>query len=102
MASFPRETNTTPSSGTRARRHGSRRPSPGNMERTTVDRNENVSAQRKSSAHVTAEECREQARHCLQEANKVRANPGPYSAWLKIAERWLEVANSMKLKSSPV
>jgi hypothetical protein len=66
-----------------------------------VDRNENVSStseQRKSSTPATAEECREQARHCLQEANKVKAHAGPYSAWLKIAERWLEVANSMKLK----
>ena len=67
-----------------------------------MDRNENVSStserRKASNPPVTAEECREQARHCLQEANKVRANAGPYSAWLKIAERWLEVANSMKLK----
>jgi hypothetical protein len=69
-----------------------------------MDRNENVSTseQRKSSTPVTAEECREQARHCLQEANKVRAITGPYAAWLKVAERWLERANSMKQKGAPV
>ena len=66
-------------------------------------KNENVSTseQRKiTSTPVTAEECREQARHCMQEANKVKAHKGPYTAWLTLAERWLDLANSLKLKSA--
>jgi hypothetical protein len=35
---------------------------------------------------VTVEECREQARDCLQEANKAHAEPR--AAWLKLAARW--------------
>ena len=69
----------------------------------TVVKNENVSTseQRKiTSTPVTAEECREQARHCMQEANKVKAHRGPYTAWLTLAERWLDLANSLKLKSA--
>ena len=45
-------------------------------------------------AYLTAEECREHARHCLHESNKVRANLGPRAAWLSLAERWLEASNS--------
>ena len=46
-------------------------------------------------AYLTAEECREHARRCLQESNKVRANLGSRAAWLKLAERWFEASNNM-------
>ena len=45
---------------------------------------------------VTLEECRIQARHCLEESRKVLGSPGICSAWLKLAEHWLNMAEEGK------
>jgi hypothetical protein len=50
-------------------------------------------------AYLTAEECREHARRCLQESINVKANLGPRAAWLKLAERWLEASMAMSQRN---
>jgi hypothetical protein len=46
------------------------------------------------SSPVTVQECRNQARECLQKANKNHAEAR--AAWLKLAERWLEMAERIR------
>ena len=58
-----------------------------------------VSTPERKPAHVTVEECREQAHNCLQAANKAHAEPR--AAWLKLAEQWLEMANRIHRDLGP-
>ena len=46
-------------------------------------------------SRVTVEECRSQARYCMEESRKVLASPGICAAWLKLAEHWLNIADRL-------
>ena len=52
--------------------------------------------QRTDPLRVTVEECRIQARYCVEESRKVLGSPGICSAWLKLAEHWLDIAAERK------
>jgi hypothetical protein len=47
-------------------------------------------------SRVTVEECRIQARYCVEESRKVLGSPGICSAWLKLAEHWLNIAEERR------
>ena len=64
--------------------------SPKNMECATMNKNEQP-----GRAPLTAKECGEQARDCLREANRTHAEPR--AAWLKMAARWLDMADNIRL-----
>jgi hypothetical protein len=44
---------------------------------------------------VTVEECRIEVRYCVEEIRKVLASPGICSAWLKLAEHGLNIADRL-------
>ena len=46
-------------------------------------------------SRVTLEECRTQARVCVEESRKVLASPGICAAWLKLADHWLNIADRL-------
>jgi hypothetical protein len=70
---------------------------PGGVRRVSKKLEQDMEKNGAGWAYLTAEECREHARRCLQESNNVRANLGSRAAWLKLAERWFEASNSMAL-----